>query len=139
MNHPLSILVVAERLQGQGLQEGLLLGEHRRHLPLGAAMDALIGPTFFPVIEISLSIFQALEAFSLECSLGMSDAGLDFAFAIGIFDSARQGDGAVVRQHIAIKRVQLCIEDVGSENTFTKIIENDDAWAAAQSAEGLLM
>jgi hypothetical protein len=33
------ILVIAERLQRQRLQEGLLLGEHRRHLPLGAAVD----------------------------------------------------------------------------------------------------
>jgi hypothetical protein len=41
-----------------GLQEGLLFGEHRRHLTLGAAMDALIGPVRLPVIEIRLPLLQ---------------------------------------------------------------------------------
>ena len=41
MNRALTVLVVAERLQRQRLQVRLLLGEHRRHLPLGATVDAL--------------------------------------------------------------------------------------------------
>src|ERR1017187_4562554 len=65
----LAILVVAKRLQRQSLQEGLLFGEHHRHLTLGTAMDALVGPLFFPVIEVSLRLFQALELLALQWRL----------------------------------------------------------------------
>ena len=52
-------------------------------------MDASIGAAGFPTVQIGLRFFQALEAFSLERRfLGVSDGGLDFAFAIGIFDPA---------------------------------------------------
>ncbi len=53
--------VVAERLDWQHLQKGLLFGEHRRHLPLGAAVDALIGPVLFPVIQVRLRFFKAFR------------------------------------------------------------------------------
>ena len=62
----LAILVVAERLQRQRLQVGLFFGEHGRHLPLGAAMDALVGPALFPVVQICLRFFQALELLALQ-------------------------------------------------------------------------
>jgi hypothetical protein len=39
---------------------GLLFGEHRRHLPLGAAMDALVGPVLFPVIQVRLRLLISL-------------------------------------------------------------------------------
>jgi hypothetical protein len=32
----------------------------------------------------------------MECSLGVADAGLDFSFAIGSLDPARQRDDAIV-------------------------------------------
>ena len=41
------------------------------------------------MIQIGLGFFQALEAFSLERRfLGVANGGLDFPFAIGIFDPA---------------------------------------------------
>src|SRR5580700_6448756 len=69
VHRALAILVVAERLQRQSLQEGLLFREHRRHLPLGAAMDALVGPVLLPVIEVRLRLFQALELLALQWRL----------------------------------------------------------------------
>jgi hypothetical protein len=60
MHGALAILVVAERLQRQRLQIWLFFGEHRRHLPLGAAVDTLISPAFFPVIEIRLRLLSSL-------------------------------------------------------------------------------
>ena len=36
----------------------------------------------------------------------MADAGFDFAFAIGILNAAGHGHRAVVRQHVAIERIQ---------------------------------
>src|SRR5579863_1811215 len=75
MDRSLSVLVIAERLQRQRLQQGLLFGEHRRHLPLGAAVDARVCPVLFPAIEICLGLFQALEALALQwCLLCMSNA-----------------------------------------------------------------
>ena len=75
MNRAHSILVVAERLQRQSLQEGFLFGEHRCHLPLGSTVDALVGPVFFPVVQVGLRLFQALELLALQrCLLRMGYA-----------------------------------------------------------------
>ena len=90
-------------------------------------MDARVSPALFPVIEICLRLFQALEALALERRLlCVGDTRLDFAFSIGIAHPARQRCHTVVRQHIAIERIQTGIVDVGSQNAFAKIIENDD-------------
>ena len=52
----------------------------------------------FPVIQIGLRLFQALEALPFQrCFLRVADAGFDFPFAIGISHAAWQRDGAVVR------------------------------------------
>ncbi len=140
MNRPLSILVIPERLQRQRLQEGLLFAEHGRHLPLGAAMDPRVGPVLFPVVQIHLRFFHALEALALQRRLlCVGDAGFDFSFSIWITHPAGQRSYTVMRQNIAIERVQLGIVDVGCQDTFTKIIENDDSCGSAQSPEGLLV
>ena len=61
----------------------------------------------FPVIQVRLRLFQALEAQPFQrCLLGMPDAALDLPLPIRIANAARQGDGAVVRQQIAIERIQ---------------------------------
>src|ERR1039458_8774761 len=78
MHRALSILVVAERLQRQRLQKGLLFGEHRRHLTLGAAVDALVSPVLFPVVQVRLPLFQTLELLALQGRLlRMADAGFN--------------------------------------------------------------
>ena len=69
----------------------------------------------------------------------MADAGLDFALAIGIFDPARQGDGAIVRQYVAIEWIQSGIVDVGDKHAFAQIIEHDHTRAAAETTEGFLV
>src|SRR5215472_15198904 len=118
----------------------LLFGEHRRYLSLGAAVDAFIRPALFPVVEISLCLFQTLEALAFEWGfLCVGDTRLDFSFSIGIAYTANHRRHAVVRQHIAIERVQTRIVDVGGKHAFAKIIQNDDARAAAKPAEGLLV
>src|ERR1700691_4322809 len=90
MNRALAILVVAERLQRQRLQVGLLFGEHRRYLPLGPAVDARVGPAFFPVVQIRLRLFQALELLALQRRhLRIVDAALNFSFSIRIAHFAR--------------------------------------------------
>src|SRR5208337_3119779 len=58
MNRAFAVLVEAERLQRQRLQMWLFFGEHRRHLPLGPAVDTLVSPPFFPVVQVSLRLFQ---------------------------------------------------------------------------------
>src|SRR5258708_33334892 len=101
VNGAFSVLVVTERLQRQRLQRRLLFGEHRSDLPLGAAMDALVGPAFFPVVQIRLRLFQTLEALALQRRLlRMADPGLDLAFTIWIAHTARQSRHAVVSQHV---------------------------------------
>src|ERR1700683_2167661 len=83
MHGALAILVVTERLERKWLQEGLLFGEHRRHLAFGAAMDAFVGPVLFPVIEIRLRLFQALELLALQwCLLRMGHTRFHFSFSV---------------------------------------------------------
>jgi hypothetical protein len=54
-----------------------------------SAVNARIRPVGFPAIQIGLPFLQALEAFSLERRVfGVSDAALDFSFAIWILDAA---------------------------------------------------
>ncbi len=65
-NQAFTIPIVARRLQRQCLQARLLICEHRRHLPLGQTVDALVGPVLFPVIQVRLRILQTLELLTLQ-------------------------------------------------------------------------
>lgn len=69
----------------------------------------------------------------------MADTAFDFAFSIRLAHTARQWDGAVVRQHAAVQRIQLGVVDVWVEHAFAEIIEDDDSCGAAQPAKGFLM
>ena len=93
-----AVLVIAERLDGQRQQGRPLFGEHGRHLPLGGAVDARVGPALFPMIQIGLRFLQAFETHALQRRLlRMADAALDLPLAIRIRHAARHRDHAVVR------------------------------------------
>ncbi len=66
----------------------------------------------------------------------MTDARFDFAFAVGILYAAGHGHCAVVRQHVAVKRIERGIVNVGDEHAFAQIVEHDDAGGATQPAKG---
>src|SRR6185437_6497337 len=103
---PVAKLIHTEWLQRQWQQRRLLFGEHGGYLALGGAMDARVGPLSFPVIEIGLGLLQALKAQAFQgCVLGVPDAALDFPLPIRIGDAARQRDGAIVGEHVAIQRI----------------------------------
>jgi len=71
-------------------------------------MDAGIGPTLFPVVQVGLRFRQTFKAHAFERRpLGVADAALDLPFPIRIPDTARQSDGPVVRQHITVQRVSV--------------------------------
>ena len=85
------------------------------------------------MIEPSSCFFQSLEAQTLQrCFLRMTDARFNFAFAVGILNAARHGHRAVVRQHVAIKRIQRGIVNIGDEHAFAQIVEHDNAGGTAQ-------
>jgi hypothetical protein len=65
----------------------------------------------------------------------VTDARFNLAFAVGILNAARHGHRAVVREHIAIERVQSGIVNVGDEHALAQIVEHDDARGAAQPAK----
>ncbi len=66
----------------------------------------------------------------------MPDAGLDFAFAIGIAHPTGQRDRSIVSQHVAIERVEGRIVEVGLQDPFAQIVEDDHPNRPAQAAEG---
>ena len=79
---------------------------------------------------------ERLEAQALQRRLlRVADAGFDFPFASGIAYAARQRDDAVVREHIAIERIEGRIVNVRCERAFAQVIEHDDLHRAAQSAK----
>src|SRR5262245_34764194 len=126
--------VVAKRLKRQRAECGLLLRKHRGDLPFGRAVDPRVRPVLLPSIEIGLRRFDRLEAEALERRLlRVADARFDFAFAIGIADAARYSDRAVVREHIAIERIERRIVDVGCKYALFQVVEDDDLRRAAQT------
>ena len=140
VHRALAEAVVAEGLERQRPEGGLLLGKHRRHLALGRAVDARVGPALLPAVEVRLRLLEALEAQPLERRpLGVADARLDLALAIGVADPARQRDDAVVREHVAVERIQRGVVDVRREDALAQVVEDDDAHRAAQPPEGLLV
>ena len=75
-----------------------------------------------------MRLVERLEAQAFERRLlRVADAGFDFPFAIGIADAARQGDHAVMGEHVAIERIQRRVVDVRREHAFAQVIEDDDA------------
>ena len=96
-------------------------------------MDARVGPARLPAIQIRLRRLERLEAQAAQRRLlRVADAGFDLPFAIGIADAARQRDDAVVREHVAIERIERGVVDVGREHALAQIVEDDDADGAAQ-------
>ena len=90
--------------------------------------------------ECALRSFQAVEALTFKRRLlGMADARLYFAFPVGIADPAGHGDSAIVSEHIPIERIQSGIVNIGSEDTFFKVVGDHHSCCAAQPPEGLLM
>src|SRR5271163_3979091 len=103
-------------------------------------MNARVGPVSFPTIQIGLRIFQALEALAFERSfLRMTDARLNFAFAIRVLHSAWKRCGAVVLQHVTVKGIERGFVNVGREHAFAEIIEHHYASDSTQSAKSFLM
>ena len=89
------VLVIAKRLDRQGAQDRLLLGEHGGDLTLGGAVDAGVGPARLPAIEIGLGLVERLEAQPLERRfLGMADGRLYLA----LLESCRLQPVSLIRR-----------------------------------------
>lgn len=74
------------------------------------------------MIQIGLRFFQTLEPHSFQrCSL----LTYDFAFAVRILDPARHGDGTIVGQQIAVKRIDRGIVNVGDQYPLPQVVEHD--------------
>ncbi len=132
--------VIPKRLERQCAERRLLLGKHRGDLTFRRAVNARVGPVRFPAIEIGLRRLQRLETQATQRRLlHVPDARFDLALAIGIADPTRQRDGAVVREDIAVERIQRRIVDVRGEDTFFEIVEDDDADRPTQATKRALV
>jgi len=137
---PHAVAVVAKGLQRQRAQMRALLRKHRTHLALGRAMDARVRPARVPLIEVRLRGLHRLEAHPTQRGLlRVPDPRFHFAFPIRIAHAARERDDAVVREHVAIERVDLRVVHIGLQHAFAQIIEHDDAHRAAESPKRFLV
>src|ERR671913_1475522 len=57
----------------------------------------------------------------------MAHARFDFSLAIGVADSTREGDDAIVGEYVAVERVERRVVDVRREDPFLEIVEDDHA------------
>lgn len=74
---------------------------------------------------LGLGFFQILEAETFQLRfLGTAHARLDFAIAIWIVDTTRNGDGAVVREHVAVERIERGFVNVRDAHALAQIAEN---------------
>ena len=69
----------------------------------------------------------------------MAYGGLDLTLPVWILNPARHGDGAIVRQHVTIERIESGIVNVGDEYAFAQIIEHHDASGTTEPTEGFLV
>ena len=131
-----AVLVVAERLDRQRAERRAFLGKHGGDLALGRAVDAGVGPALLPAVEVGLGIVELLEAEAAQRGLlRVADSGLDLALSVGVADAARQGDDAVVGEHVAVERIERRVVDVRMEDALFEIVEHDDTYSAAQPPE----
>ncbi len=103
-------------------------------------MNPRIGPVRVPAIEIPLRLVEGFEALPPQRGLlGMADAGFDLPLAVGIADATRERDDAIVGEHVAVERIQRRIVDVGGEDAFLQVVEDDEADRPAEPTKGLLV
>jgi len=69
-------------------------------------MNAGIGTACLPNDPDRLGPPPGSQSVSLERSLGVADARFNFSFSIWILDPTGQGNRAIVRQDVAIERIQ---------------------------------
>ena len=119
-----AVLVVAERLERQRAERRTFLGKHGGDLALGRAVDAGVGPALLPAVEVGLGVVEPLETEAAQRRfLRVADAGLDLALSVGVADAARQGDDAVVGEHVAVERIERRVVDVRVEHALFQIVE----------------
>jgi hypothetical protein len=111
------------------------LQQHGRYLALRRAVNACVGPAFFPLIQVGLRFFDAFEALPFEWSLlRVTDTAFTLPLRSG--SPTRQGmDCAVVCQHIVVERVQRGIENIGFEHALTQVVGHNDLHGTAEFAE----
>ena len=135
-----AVAIVAKGLERERLQMRALLRKHRAHLTLGGAVDARVGPARLPLIEVRLRRLNRLEALAAQRRLlRVPDARFHFAFAIRIAHATRQRDHVVVREHIAVERIDGRVIHVGLQHAFAQIVEHDHADRAAEAPKRLFV
>ena len=103
-------------------------------------MDPRVGPVGFPAVQIRLRGLDRLEAQPFQRRLlRVADAGFDFPLPIRIAHATREGHHAVVREHVAVQRIEGRVVDVRRQHAFPEIVEDDDLHGAAQAPKRLLV
>lgn len=67
--------------------------------------------------------------------LRVPDTGLDLSLAVRVADPARNRHRVVVREHVAVQRIERRVVHIGRDHTLSKIVEHDDA--ARRRAAGM--
>jgi hypothetical protein len=124
--HPaLAELIMRKGSTGSGSSAGFSSANMAATWRLVVPWMRVSAQLLFPAVEVGLGFGEALEAQPFERGvLGMADAALDLALAIRIAHAAGQRDGAVVREQVAVERIQRRVVDVGLQHAFAEIVED---------------
>lgn len=117
-----------------------LLLEHGFDLSPGAAMDAFGRPVRLPVHqEFVLGLDRLETAAGQRGALRVLNRVLDSPLSIRVAYAGRVGDDTVMLEHRLIEPVDLGFVQVGRDDAFPEIVQDDIADSAAEVAEGVLV
>jgi len=137
MDRALAVAVIAKRFEWERAERRLLLRKHRGYLPLRGAVDARVSPARLPAIPNTLAPPRA----SRSGGRGAASSARDRRrLRPSLYDRDRrrgtgERDHAVVRQHVAIQRIEGGVVDVGRQDAFAQIVDDDSRGRCPPSGE----
>ena len=119
-------------------EKSFFLGKHLRRLPVGRAVDPLVGHSHDPLHKTGVEMIEALEALTPEEPFDVLDARLDLALGLGPVGPMRPRLEAVMSAEVPEDRVPFEPRpgEVPAQDDRPQVVVDDFMGDAAQVGEG---